>query len=158
MATFNKFNSFVEAMAEKSHNLGSDTLTVALTNSAPVAANTVLWPNSPAYRDAVSEVAWRIQRWTGIYWSIAYAVAAVVVHRLAAESYHPGRRRLGGGSDEHGVEWWRVEYHFGQIHAHWLLRGRKGSVNKNGDKHDNPWRVPPAPLRKVLRDVFGFDV
>lgn len=29
MATFNKFNSFVEAVAEKVHNLGSDTLTVA---------------------------------------------------------------------------------------------------------------------------------
>ena len=42
MATFNKFNSFVEALAEGTHNLGSDTLTVALTNSAPVAGNTVL--------------------------------------------------------------------------------------------------------------------
>jgi hypothetical protein len=42
MATFNKFNSFVEALAEKVHNLGADTLTVALTNSAPVATNTVL--------------------------------------------------------------------------------------------------------------------
>lgn len=40
--TFVKFNSFVEAVAEKSHNLGSDTLKVALTNSAPSAANTVL--------------------------------------------------------------------------------------------------------------------
>ena len=42
MATFNKFNSFVEALAEKTHNLGSDVLTVALTNSAPVNTNTVL--------------------------------------------------------------------------------------------------------------------
>ncbi len=44
MATFNKFNSFVEALAEKAHNLGSDTLTVALcaSASAPVAANSVL--------------------------------------------------------------------------------------------------------------------
>lgn len=42
MATFNKFNSFVEAMAEKAHNLGADTLKVALTNSAPSASNTVL--------------------------------------------------------------------------------------------------------------------
>lgn len=41
MATFNKFNSFVEAVAEKVHNLGADTLKVMLTNSAPSAANTV---------------------------------------------------------------------------------------------------------------------
>lgn len=41
MATFNKINSFVEDLAEKVHNLGSDTLKVMLTNSAPVATNTV---------------------------------------------------------------------------------------------------------------------
>ena len=34
MATFTKINAFVEAMAEKKHNLGSDTLKVALTNTA----------------------------------------------------------------------------------------------------------------------------
>jgi hypothetical protein len=42
MATFTKFQPFVEALAEKKHNLGSDTLTVALTNTAPSAANSVL--------------------------------------------------------------------------------------------------------------------
>lgn len=42
MASLNKFNSFVENLAEKVHNLGSDTLKVALTNSAPSASNTVL--------------------------------------------------------------------------------------------------------------------
>ncbi len=44
MATFNKFNSFVEAMAEKVHNLGSDAITVALTAAAnaPVNTNTQL--------------------------------------------------------------------------------------------------------------------
>jgi len=41
MATLNKFDSFVEALAEKVHNLGSDTLKVMLTNTAPVAGNTV---------------------------------------------------------------------------------------------------------------------
>jgi len=42
VATFNKFNSFVEALAEGVHDLGSDTLTIALTNTAPAAGNTVL--------------------------------------------------------------------------------------------------------------------
>jgi hypothetical protein len=42
MAAFNKFQSFVEAVAEKVHNLGSDTLTVALTNTEPSATNTQL--------------------------------------------------------------------------------------------------------------------
>lgn len=42
MATFTKFHSFVEALAEKVHNLGSDTLTVALTNTLPVNTNTQL--------------------------------------------------------------------------------------------------------------------
>lgn len=42
MAAFNKFNSFVEALSEKVHNLGADTLTVALTNTLPVNTNTVL--------------------------------------------------------------------------------------------------------------------
>ena len=42
MAVFNKFDCFVENVAEKVHNLGSDQLTLALTNTAPVAGNTVL--------------------------------------------------------------------------------------------------------------------
>jgi len=42
MATLNKFNSFVEALSEKAHDLGSDQLVIALTNTIPVAANTVL--------------------------------------------------------------------------------------------------------------------
>lgn len=37
MSTFNKFQPFTEALAEKVHNLGSDTLTLFLTNSAPTA-------------------------------------------------------------------------------------------------------------------------
>lgn len=42
MAVYNKFYSFVEAMAEKKHNLGADVLMVALTNTAPTSANAVL--------------------------------------------------------------------------------------------------------------------
>ena len=40
--SLNKFNCFVEDLAEKVHNLGSDQITVALTDSAPSASNTVL--------------------------------------------------------------------------------------------------------------------
>ena len=44
MADFNKFQSFVEAVAEKVHNLGADAITVALCDAdhAPVNTNTVL--------------------------------------------------------------------------------------------------------------------
>lgn len=41
MATLTKFYSFVEAVHEKVHNLGSDTLKVLLTNTAPSLSNTV---------------------------------------------------------------------------------------------------------------------
>ena len=41
MAAFNKFNAFVENVAEKVHNLGADTLKVMLVNTAPVATNAV---------------------------------------------------------------------------------------------------------------------
>ena len=39
MATYNKFEPFVEYAFEKAVNLGSDTLKVMLTNTAPAAAN-----------------------------------------------------------------------------------------------------------------------
>lgn len=42
MATYNKHQSFVENLAEKVHNLATDTLKVVLTNTAPTAANSVL--------------------------------------------------------------------------------------------------------------------
>lgn len=49
MATYNKFNQFVEDVAEKVHNLGADTLKVMLTLTAPTAAN--------ATRAALTEIA-----------------------------------------------------------------------------------------------------
>lgn len=42
MATYNKFNFFVQDIANKIHNLGSDQLVVALTDTVPVATNHVL--------------------------------------------------------------------------------------------------------------------
>lgn len=42
MATFNKFNQFVEDLAEGIHDLGTDQLVVALTDTAPVAGDSVL--------------------------------------------------------------------------------------------------------------------
>ena len=41
MPAYNKFNEFVQDLANKVHNLGSDTLKVMLTNVAPVATNSV---------------------------------------------------------------------------------------------------------------------
>jgi hypothetical protein len=41
MASFNKFNCFVQNMANGVHDLATDSIFVALTNTAPVATNTV---------------------------------------------------------------------------------------------------------------------
>lgn len=41
MAAFTKFYSLTEALAEKVHNLGADTLKFMLTNTAPVQTNTI---------------------------------------------------------------------------------------------------------------------
>lgn len=49
MAAFNKYNCFVENVAEKAHNLQSDTLKVALTNRVPV-------PGTDAVLADISEI------------------------------------------------------------------------------------------------------
>jgi hypothetical protein len=41
MATYNKFNQFVQDLANKKHDLSADTLKVMLTNTAPVATNAI---------------------------------------------------------------------------------------------------------------------
>ena len=41
MASFSKFNSFVADVCNHVHNLGSDTLKIMLTNTAPTSANAV---------------------------------------------------------------------------------------------------------------------
>lgn len=46
MASYNKFNCFVGDLGLKLHNLNTDSLQIYLTNSAPVATNTVY--NTPA--------------------------------------------------------------------------------------------------------------
>lgn len=42
MATYNKFQDFVDQLGQGKHVLGTDVLKIALTNSAPVATNTVI--------------------------------------------------------------------------------------------------------------------
>ena len=42
MATYNKFNQFIEDLHDKVHHCGTDQFTVFLTNSAPVATNSVI--------------------------------------------------------------------------------------------------------------------
>ena len=41
MATYNKFNQFVEDLAKKKHDLSADTFKVMLTNTAPIATNAI---------------------------------------------------------------------------------------------------------------------
>ena len=41
MAAYNKFNSFVEAVHEKKHDLSIDVFKIMLTNVAPVATNSI---------------------------------------------------------------------------------------------------------------------
>lgn len=41
MVAFNKFNQFVDDLASKVHDLDADTLKIMLTNTAPVATNTI---------------------------------------------------------------------------------------------------------------------
>jgi hypothetical protein len=48
MAAFTKYNTFIEEIYEGGHNLGSDTLKVALTNTAPTAATDTVWNTTVA--------------------------------------------------------------------------------------------------------------
>ena len=44
MATFNKFNDFVEQLGKEQHDFSADTIKVALTNTLPVSTQTVFDP------------------------------------------------------------------------------------------------------------------
>jgi hypothetical protein len=56
MANFNKFNVFVEALAEKTHNLQADTLKVYLSNQFPIASTHTTY-NGTAGGTAPAEIA-----------------------------------------------------------------------------------------------------
>lgn len=43
MAAFGKYQTFIEEIFEGGHNLGTDTLKVALTNTAPTPASDTVW-------------------------------------------------------------------------------------------------------------------
>ena len=58
MATFTKVNDFVEHVAEKVHNLGSDQLTVALSNTAPGAETPVPTADGNGVLANVTEIAY----------------------------------------------------------------------------------------------------
>ena len=72
MADFTKINSFVEALAEKVHNLGSDTLKIALTNTAHTStwdqlADLTLASGAPANLDTVTIVTSSSAQTSGTY-------------------------------------------------------------------------------------------
>lgn len=48
MATFNKFEAFVEALAEKKHDLGADTFFIQLMNTTPSASADAVETDLPA--------------------------------------------------------------------------------------------------------------
>lgn len=52
MAAFTKFQGFVESLAEKVHNLGSDTLKVALSNTLPDST----WTKATAVLASVTQI------------------------------------------------------------------------------------------------------
>jgi len=58
MATYTKVNDFVEDLAEKVHDLGSDTLTVALSNTAPGAEGSDPTGDGNGQLSNVTEVAY----------------------------------------------------------------------------------------------------
>lgn len=72
MASFVKIDKFVEALAEKVHNLGSDTLKIALTNTAHTAtwgqlSDLTLATNAPANLDSVTLTVSASSQTTGTY-------------------------------------------------------------------------------------------
>lgn len=58
MASFVKINDFVENVAEKVHNLGADTLTVALSNTAPASETPIPTADGNGVLANVTQVAY----------------------------------------------------------------------------------------------------
>lgn len=84
MAAYNKFNAFVENVAEKVHDLGSDALKIMLTNTAPNAADVTFDTSTDLRLEATSNA---LDLVTGGGYTAGGAAVTVTASSQAAGTY-----------------------------------------------------------------------